>query len=299
MSSVVQVPTMPASTIATVPMSTVSTTTYTQALPTTTMAPVAPATTTLPFVPIVSQDGGPNYEIELKKRLLDGQRELKEKQADMEADKEKKLEEKADKHRTKAVKWIGRGFPSMATRHESKATALDVKANEHFMAAEQLRLQAKAIDKERKSYDPPKEERKKPAAKTAVMKKPAAAAPVQKTTTTQHTPAGQQQRTVTQRPAAVAAPGAAPSLHKEAVPAAAPLHKETRTETAPIAPSLTKEAAPLKQETKIEQKPVGDAEAPVVEEIKTEKIEADGEKKEEKQHHILHKEKNSSGTPSH
>jgi len=311
--SIVQVPTMPASTFATVPLSTVSTTYTTQALPTTTipvtnMQPILtqPMTSTVPIIPIVSHDGGPVAEVELKKRLLDGQRELKEKQAEMEADKEKKLEEKADKHRTKAVKWIGRGFlPMMATRHETKATALDVKANEHFMAAEQLRLQAKAIDKERKSYDPPKEERKKPAAKTAVMRKPADAAPRATTPVVKTTaPAGAvQPRPVQTRapaPAAAVAPGAAPSLQKTAVPVAAPtLQKQARTDT--VAP----EAVPVKTEKVVEQKPVEEAEAVPVTETKTEKTteeNADGEKvvekKEEKHHHLLHKEKNS-GTPAH
>lgn len=41
----------------------------------------------------------PDPDIELKKRLLDKERDLKIKEAEMESNKEKKLEEKAEKQR--------------------------------------------------------------------------------------------------------------------------------------------------------------------------------------------------------
>lgn len=223
--------------------------------------------TPISSVPIVATEAGPIYQVELNKRLLDGQRELKEKQADMEADKEKKLEEKADKHRTKAVKWIGRGFPGMAARHEKNATKLDVEANKHYMMAEQLRSQAKAIDRERKAFDPPKEEKKKPVSKNAAVRRPAAsAAPGQRTAPVSQAPPQQRvERPIDQRPMQ---------------PAPLPQRSED--------PSLRKEetVAPVRQE------PV----AAPVEEVKTteKKVETpEGEKieKKEEKHHLHHAEK--------
>lgn len=228
--------------------------------------PSLPAVGVTPIsaIPIVSTDAGPIYQVELNKRLLDGQRELKEKQADMEADKEKKLEEKADKHRTKAVKWIGRGFPGMAARHERNATKLDVEANKHYMVAEQLRAQAKAIDRERKSFDPPKEEKKKPVAKNAAMRRPAAGAPPAQRSASSGAPQQRVERPVEQRPVEQRPVQQAPRAEEQ--------------------PSLRKdEPAPVRDV------PVS---AAPVEEVKTEKrVEEtpEGDKKIEKtEHHHLH-----------
>eukprot|EP01111_Echinosteliopsis_oligospora_P013576 TRINITY_DN48_c1_g1_i2.p1 TRINITY_DN48_c1_g1~~TRINITY_DN48_c1_g1_i2.p1 ORF type:complete len:315 (-),score=122.78 TRINITY_DN48_c1_g1_i2:95-1039(-) len=299
--STVQVPYTQASNIAPLPTTTYLTTTSLPVVANTPAAPLgaplsgaplnmgkAPLISNVSSNPIVATEAGPIYEIELKKRLLDGQRELKEKQADMESDKEKKLEEKADKHRTKAVKWIGRGYPGLASRHEKSATKFDLKANEHYMVAEQLRAQAKAIDRERKSFDPPKEEKKKPAAK-AVARKPSdpSRAPTQQRTTTTTREA------VPSRSAPVAA--AAPVANNNNL---APIRMEKmETASLPVTgeqPSLRKEEAPVQREvTTTEQRaPAVATNAPMeeVKEVKTEKVveEKPATDKEEKHHHLGH-----------
>lgn len=134
----------------------------------------------------------PNAELELKKRMLDKHRDLKMKEAEMETNKEKKLEEKAEKQREKAVKWVSRGIaPSMGKRHETKADRLEHQAHEHHMKAEGYKLEAKALELERKSYDPPKEDKKTPA-RPGMSGSKTAAKPVEKkteTTTTKAAPA--------------------------------------------------------------------------------------------------------------
>lgn len=118
----------------------------------------------------------PNADTELKKRMLDKHRDLKMKEAEMETNKEKKLEEKAEKQREKAVKWVSRGIaPSMGKRHETKADRLEHEAHEHHMKAESYKLEAKSLELERKSYDPPKEEKKTPARPGMAGSKSAAA----------------------------------------------------------------------------------------------------------------------------
>jgi len=134
--------------------------------------------------------GLPDSDLELKKRMLDKHRDLKMKEVEMETNKEKKLEEKADKQREKAVKWVARGSQNFAKRHTVKADNLEREAHDHHMKAEAYKLEARALELERKQYDPPKEE-KKPAAttkSTTTSAKPApSAAPAKSTTTTTKT----------------------------------------------------------------------------------------------------------------
>jgi len=96
-------------------------------------------------------------EIELKKRILDNNHELQLKYADMESDKEKKLEQKADKQRKKAAQWKAKGTSSFVSRHEAKSEKLEKQAHIHHMASENYKMAAKQIENERKMYDPPVE----------------------------------------------------------------------------------------------------------------------------------------------
>jgi len=115
----------------------------------------------------------PVSELELRKRMLDNNREVQLKYADMEADKQKKLEDKAEKHRVKAAKWKARHMEAFVHRHEKKCVKLEQKAHTHYMKAEEYKAAAKQIETERKQYDPPsdKKEEKKPAGKKSDDKK--------------------------------------------------------------------------------------------------------------------------------
>jgi len=108
-------------------------------------------------------------QLELTKRLLDNDREVQLKYADMEADKQKKLEDKAEKQRAKAAKWKSRNVNAMVHKHEKKAAKLEMEAHTHYMKAEDYKTTAKELERQRKQYDPPqdkKDEKKQPGKKS-------------------------------------------------------------------------------------------------------------------------------------
>jgi len=98
-------------------------------------------------------------ELELNKRLLDNRHETELKYADMEADRQKKWEDKAEKQRDKAAKWKAKGWAHMVSRHEQKAQKYEIKAHVHQMAAEDYKSKAKVIEDQRRMFDPPSEKK--------------------------------------------------------------------------------------------------------------------------------------------
>lgn len=104
-------------------------------------------------------------ELELTKRLLENKRETNLKYADTESDKQKKLEDKADKVRGKAAQWNLKGVSFLVHMHEKKTEKLERKAHEHQMKSDDYKLIAKKLEEERKAYDPPEDKSKKVDAK--------------------------------------------------------------------------------------------------------------------------------------